>query len=291
MSQRIYIGDWDVSNSMRLDGEFVYSPFPLPFEVELLVVGGGGGGGVGYLTTDGQGSTWVYNMTGGGGAGGMVTGSFETTIRNSYTITVGNGGAGSKTTPASGQNSSFIGSGLSVTAYGGGAGGYSSNGANGGSGGGGYYSGYDGGSATIGSFPSGFSGFGNVGGNARRCDGPPTTSGGRAGGGGGAGGAGSANNTICQTISGNGLSWIDGVEYARGGGNNGSSNLGNNGWGGDSVIGFTPSSGVKGASGIVKLRYRGLQKATGGTITQSDGYTYHTFTSSDTFEVISTVDN
>jgi hypothetical protein len=33
----------------------------------------------------------------------------------------------------------------------------------------------------------------------------------------------------------------------------------------------------------VIIRYLGIQKATGGTITQSGGYTIHTFTSSGTF--------
>lgn len=291
MSQRVYIGDWDVSNSMRLSGSFVYSPFPVPFDVELLVVGGGGGGSTGQLYDDGEGNVYVLSSGGAGGAGGMITGSFQTVLSNSYAVTIGSGGAGANNVPSSGGNSSFIGSGLSVVANGGGAGaGYAQNGSNGGSGGGGAYSGGIGGTATIGTFPSGFSGFGNEGGFARKCDGGIPT-GGRAGGGGGAGGAGSANNTTCQTISGDGLAWVDGITYAKGGGNNGSSNLGNTGWGGDIIVGFTPTSGVKGASGIVKLRYRGQVKATGGTITQSDGWVYHTFTSNDTFTVISSVDN
>jgi hypothetical protein len=33
----------------------------------------------------------------------------------------------------------------------------------------------------------------------------------------------------------------------------------------------------------VILRYAGAQRATGGTVTSSGGYTYHTFTSSGTF--------
>jgi hypothetical protein len=41
--------------------------------------------------------------------------------------------------------------------------------------------------------------------------------------------------------------------------------------------------GASGGSGIVILRYTGSQKGTGGTVTSSGGYTYHTFTSSGTF--------
>ena len=39
-----------------------------------------------------------------------------------------------------------------------------------------------------------------------------------------------------------------------------------------------------GGSGVVIIRYPGLQRGTtGGTVTFSGGYTYHTFTSSGTF--------
>jgi hypothetical protein len=38
--------------------------------------------------------------------------------------------------------------------------------------------------------------------------------------------------------------------------------------------------GQAGGSGIVIVRYRGSPRATGGTITQADGYTIHTFTTS-----------
>ena len=38
------------------------------------------------------------------------------------------------------------------------------------------------------------------------------------------------------------------------------------------------SSGGAGGSGIIVLRYLGTPKATGGTITQSGGYTIHSFT-------------
>jgi hypothetical protein len=38
-----------------------------------------------------------------------------------------------------------------------------------------------------------------------------------------------------------------------------------------------------GGSGIVIIRYSGSQIGTGGTVTSSGGYTYHTFTSSGTY--------
>jgi hypothetical protein len=41
--------------------------------------------------------------------------------------------------------------------------------------------------------------------------------------------------------------------------------------------------GAAGGSGVVIVRYIGNQRGTGGTITSSDGYTYHTFTSSGIF--------
>jgi hypothetical protein len=42
-------------------------------------------------------------------------------------------------------------------------------------------------------------------------------------------------------------------------------------------------TGGAGGSGIVIVRYLGGTRGTGGTITYSGGYTYHTFTSSGTF--------
>jgi hypothetical protein len=48
-------------------------------------------------------------------------------------------------------------------------------------------------------------------------------------------------------------------------------------WTGPGAINRGPSSG---GSGIVIVRYLGPPRATGGTITQSGGYTIHTFTTS-----------
>ena len=42
--------------------------------------------------------------------------------------------------------------------------------------------------------------------------------------------------------------------------------------------------GGDGSAGIVIIRYLGTQRGTGGTVTSTGGYTYHTFTSSGTFK-------
>jgi hypothetical protein len=42
-------------------------------------------------------------------------------------------------------------------------------------------------------------------------------------------------------------------------------------------------TGSNGGSGVVIVRYLGAQRGTGGTVTSSGGYTYHTFTTSGTF--------
>ena len=282
--RKLLIGDKDVSGMMKLDDNFVYVPFPKPFEIELLVVGGGGGGGENYTAFE------PYNVGGGGGAGGMITGSYEVKISDSFAVTIGNGGIAGTVyvNSTNGGNSSIIGEGLSVIAYGGGRGGNprtasgDRNGGNGGSGGGAGGTTASAGSvgtATIGSFPSGFSGFGNIGGGIYNCG-----SGTSAGGGGG-GAASRGNSQNCNAVAGSGLSWKDGLSYARGGGS-GTTAVANRGFGG------APGElgGQNGSTGVVKLRYAGQPKATGGTITQSGGYTYHTFTSADTFEVFSSFD-
>ncbi|MFZ9326463.1 MAG: glycine-rich domain-containing protein [Polynucleobacter sp.] len=59
----------------------------------------------------------------------------------------------------------------------------------------------------------------------------------------------------------------------------GIANTGGGGGGGYHAYG----NGAAGGSGIVIIRYPGLQRGVGGTITQSGGYTYHTFLTSGTF--------
>jgi len=93
------------------------------YPIEFYMIGGGGGGGA----DDG----------GGGGGGGVRTGYFVGVKGNTYTITVGAGGASSATR---GGDSLIIGTGTTVSAFGGGRGGGENDGqqgAQGGSGGGG----------------------------------------------------------------------------------------------------------------------------------------------------------
>ena len=64
----------------------------------------------------------------------------------------------------------------------------------------------------------------------------------------------------------------------------GSANTGGGGGGGSiNVPSHTQAIGSNGGSGVIIIRYSGAQRGTGGTITASGGYTYHTFTSSGTF--------
>jgi hypothetical protein len=185
---------------------------------------------------------------GNGGAGGLLSGSFiALPFQTSLSAVVGSVGS---------PNSSFY----SLTALGGGsggnAGGGSQNGTTGGSGGG---------AAGSGTAGSGTAGQGFGGGSA---------AGGATGAGGGGGGASAAGDFGGQNA--NGVTWLDGIYYAQGGAGNSTPNRGHGG--------IPSATGDRtGSSGIVKLRYYGQPVATGGTITQSGGYTYHTFTTSGTF--------
>lgn len=282
------------------DGAWV--TYATAYNIEYLVVAGGGGsGGSGYL------NTW----SGGGGAGGLLAGSAAVAGNTEFTVTVGAGGsagsAGLANEAGSGQNSVFG----SFTAIGGGRGdsyGSTADGGDGGSGGGGSNNGdgEPGGSGT--------SGQGNDGG-----DGNGYSPGQAGGGGGGAGAAG--GDVVTNEVGGNGgigldySTWAtatstgDSGYYAGGGGGGGDVTGGSAGTGGGRVgasgqgnglsglantgggagasgsTGGNPSdaSGGAGGSGIVIIRYTGAQRGTGGTVTSSGGYTYHTFTSSGAF--------
>jgi hypothetical protein len=81
-------------------------------------------------------------------------------------------------------------------------------------------------------------------------------------------------------LGGNGKQWLDGTYYCGGGASE-------NGPGGG--LGAAPNAGGGGnfnvgpsGPGLVKIRYAGVPKATGGTIQESGGYTYHSFTGSAT---------
>ena len=269
------------------------------YTVNYLLVAGGGGGG---------------SLRGGGaGAGGMLLGTTTVNPGVSYSVTVGAGGAVTGPNVLSGNGGNSLISGLTSSAIGGGAGGAdngttpSSNGQPGGSGGG---------CSTLGppamSAGSGTSGQGNSGGTATGTA-PYYGS----GGGGGAGASGSNGTATVGGPGGVGLSSsLSGtsIYYAGGGGggtyasssnggaggNGGGGNAGsysgattgaaggtNTGGGGGGGSNGTASGdlwGGAGGSGIVIIQYlSGVQRATGGTVTQSGGYQIHKFTSSGTF--------
>jgi len=154
--------------------------------VAILVVAGGGSGG----TTDNTGQS---NRGSAGGAGGVILiPNWNVSGASSYSITVGNGGAVVSGGHNDGQNSVVSGGSKTLTALGGGAGGFSDNTDNGRSGGSGGSSWYPTNSANSGTQPTNTSdgvttynstGYGNASGSS--LSGQPYS-----GGGGGAGGVG-----------------------------------------------------------------------------------------------------
>jgi hypothetical protein len=99
-------------------------------------------------------------------------------------------------------------------------------------------------------------------------------------GGAGGGGGGSCHAGYTPGSGGSGINaGAAGIAATNSNGGNGGANTGGGGGGGTHAY----SVGGNGGSGIVIIRYYGSQKATGGTITSSGGYTIHTFTSSGTF--------
>ena len=272
-------------------------------EVETLVVAGGGGGG---------------GWGGGGGGGGVVYNRlYPVTPGTAISITIGNGGTpgtSNYTSGGDGGNSIFG----NITAIGGGGGGHynSVNGRAGGSGGGG------GGSASVtyGFVTTGGSGTPGQGFNGGRGGGLPDGNyynpggggggagergydfdvnirlGGKGGdglpfnisgrlryyGGGGGGHTDGRTNTISNSYGGKGGGGRGGNYGIPRRGLDGAANTG--GGGGGSYGTSAGSECGTGGTGVVIVRYLGPPKATGGnTITQVDGYTIHTFTTSGTF--------
>ena len=288
------------------NGEWVN--YSQSYTVEYLVIAGGAGGGFSNVNTScGGGGAGGYRSSVSGessGGGSSAESPITVTSNTQFTVIIGAGGASPNVNSRgdSGSNSSF---GPIVSVGGGGGGGGAvgtssqSDGGSGGSGGGGLHS-RPGGSGTSG---QGFAG------------GSTTTNGGPNWGGGGGGGAGAVGGNGNPTTGGNGgngvTSSITGTAVTRAGGGGGSvegggtigsgglggggaggmnssirgvsgtANTGSGGGGGTFVGGSLP--GGNGGSGIVIVRYLGPQKATGGTVTSSGGYTIHTFTSSGTF--------
>ena len=280
------------------------------FPCEVLIIAGGGSGGNRDTT----------NANGGGGAGGVR--QISASLSGSIAVTVGAGGSaiGNATTlnGVKGSNSS-IGSYIAEGGGGGGSSGvaYSSTTQNGGSGGGNAYGqsgggqgtsgqGYNGGQSSITWTGAGGGGAGAVGENG--SNGATGGNGGigitntwtgstlyLAGGGGGSGnsseragdgfygggrGEGTTSyynynvytNEVNATTKGSGIPTA--IVNSGGGGGGGSYWAANGGW--------STGSGA-GGSGRVLIRYSGSPIATGGTITQSGGYTIHQFLTSSTF--------
>lgn len=267
--------------------------------VEVLVVAGGGGGGGGGET---GGPSGAY---GGGGAGGVRHDTaYALGTGVGIAVIVGSGGAHD----ANGGDSSFG----TFSALGGGAGGKTiavpGNGGSGGGGNylnGGYYNGSYHGSPGTGAAGQGYGGgwgytdgvsygVGGGGGGAGGIGGGQITSGNPAGDGGigvaysitgtsvyyGGGGGGGGDHRQSYATGGSGGLGGGGSGATSSGGTGaaGTANTGGGGGGG----GYNGTGGA-GGSGVVIIRYAGLPRATGGTITQSGGYTIHAFTTSGTF--------
>ena len=97
----------------------VVSSAPAGKTIDILVIAGGGGGSPGVYGT---------NNGGAGAAGGLRWFTAQTPTVSTYVSTVGAGGAGGNVAVGtSGTDSTFIGTGISITANGGGRGGYSFN--------------------------------------------------------------------------------------------------------------------------------------------------------------------
>ena len=269
----------------------------------IEVLGGGGGGGV------------ISGSGGGGGGGGEYHWCIEPLRVQDYTVTVGVGGT---TDTAGPTNSTFAGTGISITAGGGsgttgatgGAGGgtitpgtvvgcdvgprtyVGGNGGNGnttgdvggGGGGGAGYAGRGGNGSNAVSGVSGGGGGGGAGETAQGGDASGATAGSGGSGGGGNGGAGGGSSGSAGTPA--------TYHIVGGGGGGGGNNSGGGGAcgapgagaGGGEVLGAG-----NGCRGEVRITYIDSQiTATGGTETTSGIYRTHTFTTSGTFSVTAT---
>jgi hypothetical protein len=269
--------------------------------IEYLVIAGGGAGG----------SASNNDTGGGGGAGGLLTGNITALSNTVYTISLGAGGTGAAagTNGGNGQNSSIVGTGISLTSIGGGGGIYRNNsGSTGGSGGGAGSSGSAGGSGTAGPPRQGYNG------GTASFNGTSGT----AGGGGGAGAVGTSPGPggvgVSSSISGSATYYAGGGGGATSGGTTQVGGTGGGGGGGRpalaAVVGAvntgggaggvwapnaTPVAGINGGSGIVVIRYLATLPAalstTNATMTLSGGYRIYTWTTSgaitfDTFPIL-----
>ena len=276
----------------------------LPYVLEMLQIAGGGTGANTY---------WA--------SGGGAPGEFKTTTVSepaaglSYSMSVGAGAASvndsSQNGPYGATSEIYRGPApaLYIFTKGGGGGGhsYAAPPANYNSAGGG------GGGSDFGTGALHLNGY--TGGNGGQNY-PHYTGGGGAGHGGNGANGGTAANS--GGAGGAGLAWLDGVARGGGGGGmytsrettslttqaaggsggggtgghcnsststNGSNATANTGSGGGGGGRSSPNYalGGNGASGVIIVRYPGPTRGSGGTITSSGGYTYHTFNSSGTF--------
>lgn len=217
-----------------------YYPTNSLFTVNALVVAGGGGG---------SNASGGVAQGGGGGGGQVIAVSNFSVTSQSYTITVGSGGA--QNSSSAGGTSSFS----SLSATGGNGAGINT------SGGGTSINGTAGAGGT-GLSPTGGSGGVGV---------TNSISGSSIAYGGGGGGA-IAGSATCGGTGGNNNAPGTTATANRGGGGGGGGGGGN--------IGGT------GGSGVVVISYpTGSLTATGGTITTSGGNTIHTFTTSGTWTI------
>jgi hypothetical protein len=255
---------------------FVGNEYPV-LNIDYLIVGGGGAGG-------NFGGAFLHKA-GDGGAGGFISASatlvLNPQVTPTYSIVVGRGGTGNTSAldlPGNNGSSSIF---LNQIAYGGGAGGGSQignlSGLDGASGGGaGYFSDTAaGGGAAI---------YGNQGfnGAASFYSATPSPIGTRrSGAGGGASSAATANTVPSGSIPGLPKAWLDGFQYAGGGG---ASYQSLSGSGGNANTSYFSQDGI---SGIVKLRYTGSTALfAGGDISISGGYVYHAFSTSGTLTLL-----
>lgn len=265
--KRLYLDGKDISGMLKMNDEFVYVPFGIPFQAELLIQAGGGGGGG---ATIGGG--------GGGGAGGLITGSYTIEPGTSYSITVGAAGTGYQNSGGTnGGNSSAFG----LVSIGGGKGGNpnsaaSANGADGGSGGGATFVIGGTGEGGTGLQPSSASGgLGTNGGNSNSSSG---------GGGGGTATAGQVYDGVNLGSGGlpTGINFdTQGIVYfGTGGSGDASSNPANWGGPGSGGKGKPSGAGDNGRAGLVWIKYNSpFLLATGGDEVYRIGdWVYHKFT-------------
>jgi hypothetical protein len=252
----------------------------LTYTIEYLIIGGGGGAG-GNNGAGGGAGGYRCSVFGESSGGGSIAEPPLTVIPlTEFNVIVGAGGPANESGTGMGGISQ-LGNLFASGGGGGGSGGTNAtNGGPGGSGGGAAaFRNWSPRTGGIGTANQGFSG-----GNAESSGNNQRSSGG--GGAGGAGGISPAENV--GGIGGVGLSSnIDGTNTIRAVGGSGYLPIGtspgvgtlNSGSGGS----YHTGGNLQGESGIVIIRYLGIQQGTGGIVTTVGNYTVHTFKSSGIF--------